>query len=305
MNSTYWILAEVPPARLAKGYTRDAAGTLTHPRSWGVGATAAAGGSFSTVRDLARWVALQLSAWPPRDAPESGPIRRDSLREMTRPQYFDSLIAEPAPETSPWLVEARTGWQGLGWSGMASCDLPLIVSHGGAEEDGYAALMAFYPTAGIGFIAMWNTLGEGSPFPPGMARAVARLLLKAGALQERRAKPNAAIVAAKERLDRLLAAWDPREASSLFDGLISDALTGSNPRADWDKLARDHGRCRPEEEPRTVGATRGIWTAMCERGKIELEVDVVSVRPPRVRSYRFREVKPDAKPRDESRCKRR
>ena len=47
------------------------------------GALAAMGGIFTTVRDLARWVAGFLDAFPPRDDPDDGhPLSRASRREM-------------------------------------------------------------------------------------------------------------------------------------------------------------------------------------------------------------------------------
>ena len=40
------------------------------------------GGLWTSSRDLAKYVAFLMSAFPPRDGPESGPIRRSSAREM-------------------------------------------------------------------------------------------------------------------------------------------------------------------------------------------------------------------------------
>ena len=42
----------------------------------------AMGGVQTSARDYARWVAFLLSAWPPRDGPEQGPVRRSSVREL-------------------------------------------------------------------------------------------------------------------------------------------------------------------------------------------------------------------------------
>ena len=46
------------------------------------GVFAAAGGLYTSLRDYARYLSYQLAAYPPRDDPESGPVRRSTLREM-------------------------------------------------------------------------------------------------------------------------------------------------------------------------------------------------------------------------------
>lgn len=50
------------------------------------GAASAAGGLYSTVEDMARYIRFQLSAWPPRSGPDEGPLRRASIRDSHRLQ---------------------------------------------------------------------------------------------------------------------------------------------------------------------------------------------------------------------------
>jgi len=57
------------------------------------GTFGAMGGLVTTARDLAKYVAYQLSAYPPRDDDESGPVRRSSQREMQRAARPYSLTA--------------------------------------------------------------------------------------------------------------------------------------------------------------------------------------------------------------------
>ena len=51
------------------------------------------GGMLTSVRDLSRYVGAFLAAWPPRDGPETGPIRRSSLREMQQIARANSASA--------------------------------------------------------------------------------------------------------------------------------------------------------------------------------------------------------------------
>src|SRR5581483_3026730 len=81
MSSTTLHVSQVPPPRLALGYRWEDERWKPEPLL-PHGAFGSMGGMLTSVRDLSRYVALFLSAWPPRDDPEAGPVRRASLREM-------------------------------------------------------------------------------------------------------------------------------------------------------------------------------------------------------------------------------
>ncbi len=105
MTSTYWDTRDVPADRLAHGYRRDGDGwaeetPLAH------GSFGAMGGLYTSAQDLARYVAFMLSAWPPRDDPDRGPVRRSSVREMQQGQRQSGFGAiRPAPDAP---LNART-----------------------------------------------------------------------------------------------------------------------------------------------------------------------------------------------------
>ena len=81
MRSTYWSLAAVPKDRLAHGYRKDKESLVAEPMLED-GAGAAMGGLMTSSRDLARYVAMMLSAYPARDELERAPALRRTLREM-------------------------------------------------------------------------------------------------------------------------------------------------------------------------------------------------------------------------------
>lgn len=66
MHDTVWNAEDVDPQRLAKGYHWLEGKWVEEPLLPSGGDAAVFGGLYSTVADLARWVAFQLSAWPPR-----------------------------------------------------------------------------------------------------------------------------------------------------------------------------------------------------------------------------------------------
>jgi len=81
MRSSVWGSSDIAPGRLAVGYFRDGDRLVAEPHE-PEGAFAPPGGLYTSLNDFGRYVAFQLSAYPPRDAPESGPLRRSTLREM-------------------------------------------------------------------------------------------------------------------------------------------------------------------------------------------------------------------------------
>ena len=84
MTSTTLHADRVPKGRLAVGYRWEDERWKEEP-ALPHGSFGSMGGMLTTIRDLSRYVALLLDAWPPRDGPERGPLRRASLREMQQP----------------------------------------------------------------------------------------------------------------------------------------------------------------------------------------------------------------------------
>ena len=66
----------------AIGYRLKPDGTYAEEPPLPHGVFGAMGGLLTTATDLGKYVAFHLSAWPPRDDAEAGPVRRASVREM-------------------------------------------------------------------------------------------------------------------------------------------------------------------------------------------------------------------------------
>ncbi|MFX8685039.1 hypothetical protein ABTM63_19830, partial [Acinetobacter baumannii] len=51
----------------------------------------AMGGMITSVESFAKYVSFHLSAWPPRNDIEDGPVKRSSVREMHQPWTFNTF----------------------------------------------------------------------------------------------------------------------------------------------------------------------------------------------------------------------
>ena len=67
-------------------------------------AIGAMGGVETSAADYAKWVAFLLSAWPARDGPETGPVKRATVREIATPGATAARIASVR-----WYASANAG----------------------------------------------------------------------------------------------------------------------------------------------------------------------------------------------------
>lgn len=274
MTSTFWDASAVPPGRLAKGYRREGEALVEEP-ALADGAFGSMGGLFSTVRDLARWTSFFLSAWPPRDDADAGPVRRSSRREMQQVARFSQASVFPAQGGAPLRMAA--GGYGYGLGARATCQFRHVVSHGGGLP-GFGSLMLWLPEHGVALVAVANLTyaGWSETFQDALDALVA-----GGGLQPRVPQPSPALLAARVAVDRLYDAWD----DGAFDALAADNLVLDSPREKrrraFEDLKATHGACRPGAL-KAENALRGTWTRACETGEIVLKVTLAPTQPPKV-----------------------
>src|SRR5207302_2925928 len=127
MTSTTLEPSTVPADRLARGYRWEDNVWKDEPLLSN-GSFGSMGGMLTSVRDLARYVGVFLSAWPPHDGAEAAPIRRASLREMQQ-------VWRPAPASvtrgANGAIQLTSGGYAYGLRVAQTCAFRQIVSHTG------------------------------------------------------------------------------------------------------------------------------------------------------------------------------
>ncbi len=177
MDSTTFEFSEAPAAERAVGYRLQPDGTYLEEAPLPHGAFGAMGGLLTTAADLGKYVAFHLSAWPPRDDTESGPVRRASVREMAHLWTPANLTVQ----RSPGALTASEAGYGFGLRIATDCRFDLVASHGGGLP-GFGSYMSWLPDYGVGMFAMANLTYVGPAAPISQAWDV---LLKTGGLQKR------------------------------------------------------------------------------------------------------------------------
>lgn len=126
---------------------------------WNMGVADAAGGLFLTIADLAAHARWQLSAWPPSNAPDTGPLKRATLRTAHR-------AMGPA-------VHAGSLFGGA-WAVGFGPNFGRFVNHSGATFS-YAAMSEILLEKGFAVVALTNTGGENGSAGPQLAQVVEAL----------------------------------------------------------------------------------------------------------------------------------
>lgn len=285
MTSSYFDTAEVPRDRLAPGY-RWAETRWEDEPALAHGSFGAMGGLWTSARDLSRYVAFLMSAFPPRDEAERGPVRRSSAREMQQGARWQGAIAFRAAVDAPLQLNATSYGYGLGVS--QECRFGHVVGHGGGLP-GYGSLMRWLPEHGVGLISMGNVTyaGWGGLFNDALAA-----LHRTGALQKRVAQPSPALLAAQRDVTQLVTKWD----DALARRIVADNFFMDTPAvrraARLRELAEKHGACRAAEAIDAENALRGAWRVPCERGWLNVSITLAPTTTPLVQSLGVQSVMP-------------
>jgi hypothetical protein len=235
------------------------------------------GGMLTSIRDLSRYVALFLDAWPPRDGTEAGPLRRSSLREMQQAsRRAATRVVRDRPGGTPRLTSSSYGF---GFRVTETCDFPAVVAHGGGLP-GYGSIMRWLPDHGVGIIAFGNLTY--TSWDRVVNEGIDRLT-KTGGLVPRATQPSPALVQAREAVSALVMQWDDQLAERIAaDNLFLDRSKDRRHK-EIEDLRAAVGACSvPATFDVVENALRGHWTMTCERGKLEVAITLAPTMPPRV-----------------------
>jgi len=265
----------VPGNRLARGYRWEDNKWREEP-PLPDGAFGSMGGMLTSVRDLSRYVAFLMSAWPPRDGPESGPIRRASAREMQQLWRAGEATVTPATPDGPLRLEA--GGYGFGLRIWQSCDFRHLVAHSGGLP-GFGSHMRWLPEYSVGVIAFGNlTYTNWGRVVDDVFTALA----DTGGLQPRAPEPSAALSAARETVSRLIVRWDDQLADDIAAVNLFLDESKDRRRRRIEDLRSQYGACRAAGDFDVENALRGAWTMACDRGALRVSITLAPTTPPKV-----------------------
>jgi len=282
MASSTLEFSEVPAAQRATGYRLQPDGSYLEEPPLPQGAFGSVGGMLTDAGDLGRYVAFHLSAWPPRDDVDVGPVRRSSVREMSQLWTPSNLTLKRADGR---LQAAETGY-GYGLRVTTDCRFEHIVGHGGGLP-GFGSYMAWLPDYGVGLFAMANLTYSG---PADAVSHAWDALLETGGLHPRELPPSAALLRARDDIMDLWNAWDDAKARKVGAmNLLLDAPAAQR-RREIGQLKADVGNCSAAGPVMPENWLRGQFNLTCAKGVVGVFVTLAPTQPPAIQYLAFRKL---------------
>ncbi len=286
MTSTTLEPSTVPADRLAHGYRWEDEQWKNEPLLAN-GSFGSMGGMLTTVSDLGKYVGAFLGAWPPRDGPETGPIKRSSLREMQ--QVWRPAAASVTGNAAG--LQLNSGGYGFGLRITQNCQFPTIVAHGGGLP-GFGTQMRWLPEYGVGLIAFGNRTYTGWPATFDAALAA---LTATGGLQPREVQPSPALISARDAVAALVVKWDDATADRIAAVNLFLDQSKDRRKAAIDAVHAQVGACTAGSGFSHVeNALRGDWMMPCARGRAKVTITLAPTMPPKVQALTVVAVSPGA-----------
>jgi CubicO group peptidase (beta-lactamase class C family) len=286
MKTSEWEYGNIAPEKLAHGYrwlnekwNEEALLHDTPDGSWG-----AMGSMITSIEEFARYMALHLSAWPPSNAKDTGPVKRSSIREMHHPWRFNGMNPQwtyPGGRVCG-IVSAYA--YGLGW--IRDCEDRVYISHSGGLP-GFGSQWRIMPEYGIGIVSFSNrTYGS-----PGVANMqVLDTIIKLAGLKPRQLPASAILEKRKNEIVKLLPDWKGAESSGIF----AENFFPDYPMDTLKKYARDlyakAGKIISVKEVKAENQLRGAFILEGEKINIEVYFTLSPENPPLIQEYHIREV---------------
>ncbi len=284
MNTTEWEYSNVAANKLAHGYrwlndkwNEEVLLHDTPDGSWG-----AMGSMISSVNEFANYMAFHLSAWPPGNDRETGPIKRSSVREMHHPWRYNGFNAGykyPDGRVCP-IVSAYA--YGLGWT--RDCEGRTYIAHSGGLP-GFGSQWRIMPEYGIGVVAFANRTYAGVG---GANLQVLDTIIKIAGLKPAALPASRILEERKAQLIKILPGWENAERSGIF----AENFFPDYPIDSLKKRAREifdkAGKITSVKEMKPENQLRGSFLMIGEKADIQVYFTLSPENPPLIQEYGIR-----------------
>ena len=274
MTNTIWESSEAPLDLLAQGYRWQsdhyALENSVYEEPPGIIA-----GLISSIEDFSKYISYHLQAWPPRDEPEYGPIRRSSLREMQHPWNFIELTKNT---NNPNVFETSAYGYGLFW--LKTSDGLVIVRHDGALP-GFGSNWLMLPEYGIGLVSFANSnhaeLRDAN-------QTIISQLIKEADLKTRELPVSNHLAERKQELMKIVLEqqWNDSEKSTIFAQKFFLDESLEQRKSSLEELFKEIGKILSIGEIVPKNQLRGHFDVQCEHTTIRIVFSLSPENPPLV-----------------------
>lgn len=286
MKTTTYEYGDVAADKLAHGYRwlneKWNEETLLHDTkdgSWG-----AMGAMISSIDEFTGYMAFHLSAWPPNNAKDDGPIKRSSVREMHHPWRWNAFNPNyKFPDGRTCAITAAYCY-GLGW--VKDCEGRTFISHSGGLP-GFGSQWRIMPDYGIGIVSFANRTYA----PMGFVNLkVLDTIIKIAQLQPRQLPPSKILEQRKNELLKILPDWNKAEQSGIFaENFFPDYPIDSLKKEARDLYAKA-GKIISIKAMKPENQLRGSFIIEGEKINMEVYFTLSPENPALIQEYHIKEV---------------
>jgi CubicO group peptidase (beta-lactamase class C family) len=278
MTSTWWEYNEVPPEKLANGY-RYVNGRWNKETLLHAGAYGAMGGLISTMEDFAKYVSLHLSAWPPSDHPDDGPLRRSSIREMHKPWQLIQLHVDAKTRDGKTCPTVAGYGYGLSW--QTNCQDLISIQHSGGLP-GFGSNWIIAPQYGVGVVCFSNVT-----YAPvsRITRQVLDTIISALHLQPYTIEPSQILEQRKNELVDAMRNWNTAETQEIFAENFFLDYNVDSLKKQSEHLFKKAGKIVKVHPVKPENHLRGTFTIEGEHASINVFFTLTPESPPRIQSF--------------------
>jgi CubicO group peptidase (beta-lactamase class C family) len=248
------------------------------------GSYASMGGMICTIDDFAKYMSFLLSAWPPRNEAEVGPVKRNSARELQQPWKF--RILAPNRKTRSGELCPATGSYGFGLGWRVDCHGTILVSHSGGLP-GFGSVHQLLPELGVGVVAFSNLTYANMGTP--VAQVVDTLL----ALADLKARVFPVSQQLKQKQDQLVKVLPTWNADC--DSLFAENFFPDKSKDRWKKestaLLEKIGAIKNISPIKPENLLRGTFTISGEKGELEVFFTLTPETKPLIQELDVEEIK--------------
>ncbi len=281
MTHTVWEYTQASTSLLARGY-RWLNGNWQEEVLLHDGVYGAMGGLITSIEDFSKYMAFHLSAWPPRNDGETGPVKRSAVREMQQVWRLSSLVNATGRRAGVMV-------NGYGYGLRISKDTEgkVYAGHSGGLP-GFGSQWMIMPDYGIGVVVFGNltyaSMGA-------INQAVLDTLVAGVGLMPRLLPVSPVLEHRKAELVKLLPGWNNAGESNIFAVNFFPDHALHDRRKQSEKLFKKAGKIIRVGELMPENQLRGSFILYGEKADIEIYFTLTPENPALIQQLDIREVK--------------
>ena len=276
-----WEYANIPANELAHGYRwlnenwREE--NLLHDGIYG-----SMGGMITNVETFSKYVAFHLSAWPPTNEKETGPVKRSSVREMHQLHRMNTVIGDykfPSGRRSA----VSTGYA-YGLNYLKDAEGRTFIGHSGGLP-GFGSNWRILADYGIGVILFANVTYAPTST---VNLQVLDTIVQLAKLQARQLPPSAILTQRRNEIVKMLPEFSTAASSGLFAVNFFDDYFVDSLKKEATMIFNKAGSIKKVNELIPENQLRGYFIMDCEKGKVQINFTLTPETPALIQEYHIK-----------------